>query len=179
MALIVVANAAVQAILVAAAPLLPLDAVAIALAAASGLSLMLAAGGLWMLARRGNSLRGSVWVAASALAAAGAMVVAPVAVAAVIALTCPIIAAAGPVGAWGAVRRRPWSTVGLLVVTIVGVALAAVVAMLCGLFVTGAIGSGASWLVIGAGAAAITGLWARWQRRDGSVRGGVAAMSQP
>jgi len=179
---IVLLHAAVQAALLAAAPRAPLDAGAIVLAFASGLAMLLAAGALWSLALQGRSRRSLMTLAVAAVLIAACVVVAPVAIPFVIAVMSPVIAAGTPGAAWTSARRRPWRTVGGLVITALAVALAIVVAMLLGLLFPGWSGAAAAWVVIGAGATALTLMWAKWVvriRRAGLVAAESAESLEP
>ncbi|AUG29814.1 MULTISPECIES: hypothetical protein [Microbacterium] len=168
---VVVANAAAQAALVAVAPRQPLDAAAIALAVVSGVVLGAAAAALWVIAQGRFRARTVGRTAVAAVAVALFAVAAPVAIPVVVAIACPVIAADRPVVAGTGLRRHPWRTALHLVLTALAVVLASVVAMLLGLLAPGAIGSAAAWLIIGAGAAVITGSWQRWARRAESEHG--------
>jgi len=179
-AVIVLLHAAVQAALLAAAPRAPLDAGAIVLAFVSGLAMLLAAGALWSLALQGRSRRSLMTLAVAAVLIAACVVVAPVAIPFIVAVMSPVIAAGTPGAAWTSVRRRPWRTIGGLVITALAAALAIVVAILLGLLFPGWPGAAVAWVVIGAGAAAL--MWGRWvvrTRRAGPVAAEPAESLEP
>lgn len=163
-ALIVLAHAGAQAALVVAAPRLPLDAAAIALAIVSGLTMLAAAGALWVLVLRAMSRPALVTLAIAGLAAAAFAVAAPVVIPLVVAVASPLIAATTPTAAWSVARRHPGRTAIWLIVTAVAVVLGTVVAMLLGLLEPGALGVAVAWIVIGGGAAVLIVIWARWAR---------------
>ncbi|WP_336632995.1 MULTISPECIES: hypothetical protein [unclassified Microbacterium] len=157
----IVGNAAVQAAAIALAPRLPLDALALVLAALSGAAILGSTVILWGLALRRAVRRTLMVVAPAALATVIVAVAAPYLLPLVIALVSPVIAGDGLGRAWSLARRRPWSTIAALLLTVVAVLLATVVAMLLGLLLPGPLGAAAAWLVTGAGAVALIGVWAR------------------
>jgi len=80
----------------------------------------------------------------------------------------PVVAAAGPAGAWGAAARgvahRP---LGYVLRVLLGLVLAVPAwgaALLLGLLVTGPLAAAATWLVMGAFAALLLWVWAGWSR---------------
>jgi len=167
LAVVVVANAAAQALIVAVAPPLPLEAGALLLAALSGVVLIASVVACWwIVSSDGASVRALAGlVAATGVASAVAAIVASPAVPVVVALGCAVIAGRGPGGAWRSARRRPARWVLLTVATALAVLLAWVVALLLGLFITGAIASALTWLVAGAFAAVVIHAWTRFARR--------------
>ncbi|GAY09037.1 hypothetical protein [Pseudonocardia sp. N23] len=113
-------------------------------------------------------------VAVLVVVAVAASLLHPLAVPVVLAAGAPVpvVAAAGPTGAWGAVARgvgrRP---VGYVLRLLLGLALAVlgwVAALLLGLFVTGPLAAAATWLVMGALAALLLWAWSGWARAAAS-----------
>ncbi|RTL64729.1 MAG: hypothetical protein EKK42_24205 [Pseudonocardiaceae bacterium] len=109
-------------------------------------------------------------VAVLAVVAVGASLLHPLVVPVVLAAGAPVpvVAAAGPAGAWGAAARgvvhRPLGYVSRFLLGLVLAALGWVVAMLLGLLVTGPLAAAATWLVMGAFAALLLWAWAGWAR---------------
>ena len=167
LAVVIAANAAAQALIVAVAPPLPLEAGALVLAALSGAVLIASVVACWrIVSPDGAGIRALVGlVVATGVVAAIAAVVVPPAVPVVVALGCAVIAGRGPGGAWRAARRSPARWVLLAVATALAVVLAWVVALLLGLFITGATASAITWPVAGAFAAVVIQGWARLARR--------------
>lgn len=161
-AAVVLVHAGAQAALIGVAPRLPLDAAAIALAVVSGLAMLAAAAILWTLALRGMSGHALTTLTIAALGVAACAVAAPVLIPIAVAVASPFVAAATPSAAWAAARQWPWRTAIRLIATAVAVASGSVVAMLLGLLAPGPLGAAVAWTVIGAGAAVIIGVWARW-----------------
>jgi len=163
-AVVVVGHAVAQAAIVAVTPRVALDAGAISLAVVSGLAMLLAAGALWSLALRARSARLFATITVAAVLMMASAVAAPVATAVVAAVTSPVIAAGTLVAAWAGARRHPWRTGLGVVITAAAVVLAVIAATLLGLLAPGAPGAAAAWLIIGAGAAVLIRMWARWAR---------------
>lgn len=161
-ALVVTLHAGLQAAFVAVAPRLPLDAGAIALAAASALVMLVAAAALWTLALRAVARGTLLTLFIVGLVVGASAVVAPVALPVVVALASPLIAVGSPSTAAAIARRHPWRTLAWLIVTAVAVVLATIVAMLLGLLSPGAPGAALAWVLIGVGAVGLIGAWVRW-----------------
>lgn len=109
-------------------------------------------------------------VAVLAVVAVAASLLHPLVVPVVLAAGAPVpvVAAAGPAGAWGAavrgVARRPLGYVLRFVLGLVLAVLGWVAALVLGLFVTGPLAAAAIWLVMGAFAALLLWAWAGWAR---------------
>lgn len=172
-AVVVVVNAVIQAVLIAVAPREPLTGASVALAVVSGVALLAASLGLWAIAAGGRAGRLLIPLAATAVFVALLAVAAPYLVPLGLGLSCLVVVRALPAGR-GLVRRRPWRALALLLITIVGAALAFVLAMVLGLFVSGAPAAGLTWLVVGAGAAVVIDRWVALARHRAA-----AELAQP
>lgn len=95
-ALVVTSHGGLQAAFVAVAPRLPLDAGAIAPAAASALVMLVAAAALWTLALRAVARGTLLTLFIVGLVVGASAVVAPVALPVVVALASPLIAVGSP-----------------------------------------------------------------------------------
>ena len=162
----VVANAAVQALLVACAPDLALSLPGVLLAALSAAALLAASVAMWCTAARetGGSTSSSVGALVVRCAMVGAVaalaaVLLPYLVPIVIALGCALVAAGGfrPFGTLAA--RHPVRLTALSVVTVIVVVLIEIVALVVGLFVTGWPAAAATWLTAGIAAAILIPHW--------------------
>lgn len=157
---VVLANAALQAVLVAVAPPLPLSGAAIALAIASGMVLLGATATCWWIAGRGLAFRRRLGplVLAGLIIVVVAVVLPPL-VPVVIPLGCAVVAGGGVRGAIGVARRHPWRFTALALATLLAVVLAWAAALLLGLFVTGAPAAATTWVLAGAGSAVLIVAW--------------------
>lgn len=173
--LVVVANAIIQGLLIAVSPREPLTGASIALAVVSGLVLLAASIALWVIPLGRLSKRLVIALVSTALGVALLAVAAPLLVPLGVGLSCVVAVRALP-GGRTLVRRRPWHTVVLLVLTIAGAALGFVVAMVLGLFVTGAPAAGLTWLVVGAGGALVVDRWVASARQEDVI---ASAKAQP
>ena len=158
---VVVANAALQALFVALAPRDALDAGAIALATLSGIALTAASAALWAILAGAHSRRRSALVCASAVLVVALAIAAPPLIPLGVALACPVIAAGGVRAAARSARAHPWRVLGLLAVTVIAVVLGTVLAMLLGLLVAGVLAAAITWFCVGLGGAALTIAWLR------------------
>ncbi len=165
-AITVVANAAVQALLVALEPDLALSLLGVLLAALSAASLLAASVVVWRAAARetGGSTSSGVGALVVRCAVVGALaalaaVLLPYLVPIVIALGCALVAAGGfrPFSALAA--QHPVRLTALAVVTAIVVVLIEIVALLVGLFVTGWPAAAATWLAAGIAAAILISHW--------------------
>jgi hypothetical protein len=159
---LVVLTAPVQATLVALAPRDPLSAAGLVFAALSLLALVLAA---WILARLTGAPAAPAprlgWTAAAAVAVALSALALPAAVPLVVAVGAVVLAAGSPRAAVRVVREHPGRSVLWAALTILAVVVGWAAALLIGLLIGDAIGSAATWLVVGALAALVAGAWGR------------------
>jgi hypothetical protein len=163
-AVVVVVNAAVQALLVAFDPHQPLSLASLLIAAASGVLLLAAVAALWLVAERAAGLRRPVAGALLRTLAAGVVtgavsVVLPPLVPLVVAAGCALLAAVGVRASGAVAARHPLAFTGLSVATVLVVAAAWVLDLLLGLFVTGPAAAATSWLVVGASGTLLVCHW--------------------
>ncbi|GAB2911080.1 hypothetical protein GCM10027047_06670 [Rhodococcus aerolatus] len=156
---VVVAHAVVQALLVVGDPV-PATAPAFLGRLAASVVAVAVAG--WLLARRvrpgARAARPSPhalvgWLVAVVLVAAAA-VVHPLVGALAVVVALPLLTGAGR-----SLRRHPGRTVVAVVLTVAALVLTWVVSLLLGLFVTGVLGAGATWLWTGLVAALLLRRW--------------------
>ncbi|WP_022877296.1 hypothetical protein [Microbacterium sp. B19] len=167
-AAVVLANAVVQALCVIPGATPSVAPLFLALLAASVLSLVAAATAV--VAVLGGS--GARWLRALAAVVLALVIVGALAVASPVALVPALLVAlviVSPAGnpdatAWSGLRAFAWHPVRailLAVVTLVAFVVLAVGALLFGFFLTGWLGSFATWVVVGAVAAVLARAWAR------------------
>ncbi|KJC63005.1 hypothetical protein [Agreia bicolorata] len=167
LAVIVLVNAVVQALLVAIAPPLPLSTGALILSAVSAVALAAAVVACWwIVAPADTKLRAmtGLVIVTGVAAAVTAILFAPV-VPLVVGLGCAVIAGNGPRGALAIVRRETLRWALLTVATMLAVLLGWAAALLTGLFITGPVASALTWLIAGLLAALVIYSWVRLARR--------------
>lgn len=164
-AITVVANAAVQAALVALAPDLALSPLGVLLAALSAAALLAASVVVWRTAAwaAGSASEGLAALAVRCVVVGALTVLAAVAlpylVPVVIALGCVPLAAGSLRRSSMLAARHPLRLTGLAVTSVVVVLLVQLAALVLGLFLTGWPASGATWLTAGLAAAILASHW--------------------